>query len=151
MLLGKTKLDFSQKRVQALWTRIRDGIFMKAIAAVAAILLAGCASQIMSEYVGKPISEIVADYGMPAGAYDVEIGKRAFVWQMDSAVIVPGTSFTNASVIGNQVFANTYTSPDYASTSRCSYVMFATRTRTDIEGPAAWTVSGFRNPRLDCE
>ena len=151
MLLGKTKLNFSQKRVQALWTRIRDGIFMKAIAAVAAILLAGCASQIMSKYVGKPISEIVADYGMPAGAYDVEIGKRAFVWQMDSTVIVPGTSFTNASVIGNQVFANTYTSPDYASTSRCSYVMFATRTRTDIEGPAAWTVSGFRKPRLDCE
>jgi len=125
---------------------------MKKISLLAlAVLLTGCASQIMSGFVGKPVTAVIGQYGFPAGAYEVDKNKRAFVWQMNNSVVVPGSSFTSGTVIGNQIFANTYTSPAYASSFACSYVMYAEKTRQDIEGPAAWTIVGFEKPSLGCE
>lgn len=125
---------------------------MKKISFLAvAIFLAGCASQIMGGFVGKPVTTVISQYGFPAGAYDVEKNKRAFVWQMNNSVVIPGSSFTSGTVIGNQMFANTYTSPGYASSSTCAYVLYAEKTRNDIEGPAAWTIVGFEKPKMSCE
>jgi hypothetical protein len=118
---------------------------------VLVLFLTGCASQIMSGFVGKPITAVIGQYGFPAGTYDVDKNKRAFVWQMNNSVVIPGSSFTSGTIIGNQMFANTYTSPAYASSSACSYVMYAEKTRQDIEGPAAWTIVGFEKPRGSCE
>jgi hypothetical protein len=111
----------------------------------------GCASQIMSGFVGKPLTTVISQYGFPVGAYDVETNKRAFVWQMSGSVVVPGSSYTTGSVIGNQVFSNTYNAPAFVSGYSCAYVLYAEKTRVDIEGPAAWTVVGFEKPKLGCE
>jgi hypothetical protein len=123
----------------------------KTILAAIIMLLAGCASQIMGGFVGKPVTTVISQYGFPAGAYDVEKNKRAFVWQMNKGVVIPGSSFTSGTVIGNQMFANTYTSPGYATSSTCVYVLYAEKTRNDIEGPAAWTIVGFEKPKMLCE
>lgn len=118
----------------------------------AAVLLAtGCASSIMGRYIGQPLSTPIGDYGFPVGAYDLGDSKRAFVWQMNNAVIVPGSSTTNATLVGNQIFSTTYSSPGFVAGSVCSYTLIASKTRSDIDGPAAWTVVGFQKPRLDCE
>jgi len=116
-----------------------------------AAMLVGCASQIMSGFVGKPMTAVISQYGFPAGAYDIDRNKRAFVWQMNNSVVVPGSSFTTGAVVGNQVFANTYSAPAYASSFSCAYVLHAEKTRSDIEGPAAWTIVGFEKPKFGCE
>lgn len=125
--------------------------FITAMFLLAAIALGGCASTIMKGYVDRPISDVVEDYGMPSGAYDLGDGVRAFVWQMSKSYTMPSFSSGQATVIGSQVFANSYTSPGITSTSTCSYVFRAKRTRTDIEGPAAWTIVSFKAPPLKCE
>ena len=117
----------------------------------AAAILMGCASQIMGGFVGKPMTAVVGQYGFPAVSYDVDTNKRAFVWQINNSVIVPGTSYATGTVVGNQAFVSTYSSPGYASTYSCAYVLYAEKTRTDIEGPAAWTIVGFEKPKLSCQ
>ena len=114
-------------------------------------VLAGCASSIMSRYVGKPLAIAVSDYGFPAGAYDLGDSKRAFVWQMNNSIVIPASSTTNATVTGNQIFSTTYSSPGFVAGSVCTYTLIASKTRTDIDGPAAWTVVGFQKPRFACE
>ncbi len=114
-------------------------------------LITGCASQIMGGFVGKPVTAVISQYGMPVGSYDVSADTRAFVWSKTSSYVIPGSSYTSGTVVGNQMFANTYSSPSYVGSSSCSYVLLASKTRTDIEGPAAWTVIGFEKPRLGCE
>ena len=105
----------------------------------------------MSGFVGKPMTAVVGQYGCPATSFDVDTNKRAFVWQIDNTRVVPGSSYTTGSVVGNQVFASTYSSPGYTSTRSCGYVLYAEKTRTDIEGPAAWTIVGYEKPRPRCE
>ena len=61
----------------------------------AAAILMGCASQIMSGFVGKPMTAVVGQYGFPAVSYDVDTNKRAFVWQINNSVIVPGNFVCN--------------------------------------------------------
>lgn len=97
------------------------------------------------------MTDVISQYGFPVGAYDLDRNKRAFVWQMNNSVVVPGSSFTTGTVIGNQVFANTYTAPAYASSFSCAYVLHAEKTRLDVEGPAAWTIVGFEKPKFGCE
>ncbi len=118
-----------------------------------ALFLAGCASQIMQDYVGHPISDVIADYGMPSGEFEVGKGEKAFVWNMDSTVVSPGTSFTNGRVVSSAgtFHSSTFTSPTVVSQDTCGYMLYAKRTRKDIEGPAAWTVTGFKKPRFECE
>lgn len=115
------------------------------------VLISGCASQIMGGYVGRPITAVISEHGMPVGSYDVSADQRAFIWSKDSSYVIPGSSFTSGTLVGNQMFANTYSSPSYVGTSSCNYVLIARKTRTDIEGPAAWTVIGFEKPRFVCE
>lgn len=121
----------------------------------AAFILTGCASQIMQNYVGKPVSEAVMDYGPPVAAIETGPEEKAFIWSMEQSTVIPGHSNTSGSVygVGNSAFFNTqtYTTPSYVASSQCAYTLFAKRTRKDIDGPAAWTVTGFKAPRLMCE
>ena len=112
--------------------------------------LTGCASQIMGDFVGKPISLVVGQYGFPVGSYDIDKDTRAFVWQMNQTVVVPGTSYTRGSVIGNQIFASTYSSPTYSGNLACSYILHAARNGTNLDGPAGWTVIGYEKPKFGC-
>lgn len=115
------------------------------------VFLSGCASSIMKGYIGQPITTVIGDHGFPAGAYDVDTNKRAFVWQKSGAIVVPGSTYTSGSIIGNQMFASSYSTPGYASSYSCAYTLIATKTRSDIEGPAAWTVIDFLKPKFMCE
>lgn len=117
----------------------------------AALLLSGCASQIMQGYVGRPMSAAVEDYGMPAGGFETAPGQRAFIWHINSVYSVPGQTSTSATIVGNSVFSNSYTAPPSVISDTCTYVLYATQTRTDIEGPAAWTVTGYKKPKFGCE
>ena len=116
-----------------------------------AIMLTGCASQIMKGFEGKSMADVVAQCGMPSSSYELGGGERAFVWEMNNSVIVPGNMSTTSTMVGNTVFSSSYVSPGYAATSRCSYVLKARQSRSGIEGPAAWTITGYFPPRADCE
>ena len=69
-------------------------------------LVSGCASQVMEGYKGQTVSDVVAQYGMPSGSYDLGGGERAFVWEMNNSVVVPGTVNTTSTAIGNSVFSS---------------------------------------------
>lgn len=102
----------------------------------ACMTLAGCASSTLKGYIGQPVSVAIEDYGMPSGNFDIDVGKKAFVWNVDSNYVIASHSETM---------------PAIAGTTRCAYILYATQTRNDIEGPMAWTVTGFKKPKLDCE
>jgi len=124
---------------------------MRFVVTLLAGLLFGCASQIMQAYIGKSLTEPIFDYGPPESAFDMGDGRRAFIWNITSESYIPRNSTINASVIGNQLYASTYTTGGYVASNQCAYVLFAKRTNNAVEGPAAWTVVGFRPPRLGCE
>ena len=122
------------------------------------VLCASCASQIMQDYVGKPLTDPILDYGQPIGSMDMEDGTRAFQWKMQSNTYIPQTttfnSNTYANIYGTQGNAFTTgtstTYGGYTASSDCTYTLFAKRVnKKDI--PASWIITGFRQPRLDCE
>jgi len=140
-------------------------------ALIIGLTLAGCATQIMTSYVGKPLTQPIIEYGPPVAAYDMGDGRRAFVWVQKVQVVRPGFVSTtgNANAIstgsvravGNQasysgqttanLYANTTILPPTQSSYDCHYAIFARKTRDDIDGPAAWQVVGFNPPKLKCE
>ena len=124
---------------------------IKTLAVFLVVALAGCASAIMERYVGRLMSDAVMDYGMPTTAFDTDPGKRAFVWTRSTTMLFGGNTTTTATRVGNNIFASSYTAPTVASDYSCQYVAFAERIRTDIDGPAAWRITGFKKPRLMCE
>lgn len=142
-------------------------MFRRLVALSVVFALAACASQIMQGYVGKPLTETVLDYGPPVAAYDMDNETRAFVWVRAKTFTSPGYASTTgssrgtgtASVVGNTVAAHgtsfydatTYYQPPRTSTWSCNYVLLAKRNGNGIEGPGAWTVTGFRSPQLRCE
>lgn len=116
------------------------------------LLLAGCANQIMQGYVGGSMLRVVEDYGMPTAAYDSEVpGERAFIWVLSSSRVNIGVANTYASFSDSSLFATTLVSPPYVSTSSCNYTLYGKKVRDDIVGPAAWKITGFREPKLMCQ
>jgi hypothetical protein len=111
----------------------------------------GCASSKIKGYIGQPVSIVIGDYGLPAGAYDIDKNRRAFVWQRDVMAAGPGSFVATASDIDNRMFSQTYSRSGSFPSSSCNYVLVAQRTRTDIYGPDAWTVMEFQKPRVNCE
>lgn len=129
----------------------------------AVALLTGCAAQIMKSYTGKPLTEVVLDYGPPVNAFDVGDGRRAFTWKWSGTVMTPGSATTyghgygSVTAIGNTAYGSasyyghTTITPPQAFDYTCFYTIFATRQRQDIEGPGAWRVVGYREPNLGCQ
>jgi len=127
---------------------------MRKLAIVGALLLTGCAAQIMQSYVGKSLGDAVASYGPPSYAYDTGPNTRTFIWSMQKRTVLPGYATTNANVswYGNMATgtATTTYTPPVAITGTCHYAIHAQRTRTDFDGPAAWTITGYNPPRVGC-
>jgi hypothetical protein len=123
------------------------------------LLLAGCASQIMTNYVGKTLMAPILDYGPPTVAYDMGDGQRVFIWTMRQQIVIPGQMTTTGNVFATttgsvgtaSLYANTIITPPTQHSFDCSYALFARKSRNDIEGPGAWQVTGFRPPKLMCE
>ena len=123
----------------------------RTIVIVLGLFLTGCAEQMMKEYQGKQISDIVLQYGPPVSAFDMGDGRRAFMWAYNGQVIVPGTANSSGTLIGGSYYGTTTITPSQAINYQCNYTMFATRSRTDIEGPAAWTIVGYQKPTAMCQ
>lgn len=117
---------------------------------VAASLI-GCASQIMQNYVGKDVREIMLDYGAPANAFDMGDGRRAFQWTIGSSYTVPTTAITTGSIntlgTATWVTSNTTITAGQAINSTCLYTLFAKWN----EGTKGWFVTDFKKPNLMCE
>ncbi len=109
-------------------------------------LIAGCATTIMEGYVGKPITEVVLDYGPPVNFLDIEQGRRAFQWRIDSSGYIPMTTPSNGSIYGAGGYAS-YTS---TTTTYVPYEQSCLYTMTATWSGETWVVDGFRQPRLGC-
>lgn len=112
----------------------------------------------MQGYVGQPLLRVVEDYGMPVAAFETEPGSRAFIWQIRKSYTSPqvamGQGSANSALAGNtlntQLFGSSIVFPATVSESACNYTIYAKRVRTDIVGPGAWVVTGFKTPKLMC-
>lgn len=117
--------------------------------------LSACASMVLESYVGKSLLEPVLDYGAPSDAFDMSGNRRAFIWNRNVSGVISGSSYTDSSVniYGDFVNVNSYThtTPSQYYSYDCSYVLIAEKTREDTVGPEAWTITEYRNPRLECE
>jgi hypothetical protein len=122
-----------------------------ALIAAAFVMLSGCASTIMKNYVGQPLQIPMLDYGTPANAFDMPDGSRAFQWVLSSTYTPPvtATNTGNAYAVGNSVLwtQRTQINGGQPITSQCAYTMFA---RWD-DAQNAWVITGFRKPKLMCE
>lgn len=125
---------------------------MKRILAIAAaVALTGCASQIMSGFVGQPLQQAMVKYGPPSNAFDMPDGRRAFQWAMSSTYVTPTYSTTtgNAYGYGNSVNwqTNTQITGGVPITSKCAYTLYGRWS----DGANAWIVEGFEKPSFACE
>lgn len=152
-------MDFNDTR-SSLWITV----FIRLLfVTISVMLLSACASTIMEGYMNKPLSEVVLKYGPPSNAFDMGDGRRAFTWLKTRTLVTPGTATTygngtaTAYGVGNNVnvygsyYGTTVYSPPVASDLTCAYTVFAERSRTDIEGPAAWMIVSYQKPDLICE
>jgi hypothetical protein len=116
-----------------------------------ALLLGGCASQIMKSYVGKDVREVMLDYGPPANAFDMGDGRRAFQWVIGSSYTTPVTATTTGSVntYGSTSWVNSNTTITGGQTinSECVYTLFG-RWNEERNG---WLITDFKKPNFMCE
>lgn len=111
-----------------------------------ALLVSGCATAIMESYVGKPVTEVVLDYGPPVNFLDVGPDRRAFQWQIDSSGVMPVTSQSTGNIFGPGGYASYGgTTTSYVPYQQsCLYTMMASWSGND------WIIDSFRQPRLGC-
>lgn len=119
----------------------------KLLIGLAALLaLGGCASSIMRSYVGKPLQEVMLDYGPPTNAFDMPDGSRAFQWVMSYGYATPATVTSTTTPIGNTWYTNTQIIGGQAVTGQCVYTMLA---HWDA-AQNAWVFHDFRPPSAMC-
>lgn len=122
-----------------------------AVALVAlAGLLGGCASSIMSGFVGKPVESVMVRYGQPVSVFDMPDGRRAFQWQINSSFVMPGSAHTNTNIFappGSFAQVNSFTTytPAQQINSSCLYTMYG-----EWRG-GMWVLVGYEKPNLMCE
>ncbi len=120
-------------------------------AALIALLLGGCASQVMKSYVGLPLQTIMAKRGPPMIAFDLPDGRRAFQCVLNRSYQMP-TTVTNtgqAYPVGNQVWwtQNTQISGGQVIGGRCAYTLYGRWS----DAARAWMIEGFEKPPYACE
>lgn len=125
---------------------LNDSRRMLAAVLAATLALAGCASDIMGGFVGKDITQVVAQYGPPANVFDAPDGKRAFQWQRSRAIIMPTTTTVTGYGYGNMATIHGTTSGGYMGNQSCYYTLYAQPTPK-----GGWTVVGFEPPNMMCE
>ena len=109
--------------------------------------LSSCASQILSGYIDKPITEAVLDYGPPTNVVELGKGERAYQWARTNSGVIPITTTGTTNIYGYGGSATAYTtSTNYIPYSNdCIYTLTATQKGKE------WIVDGFRQPSLECE
>ena len=109
-------------------------------------LLSGCASQIMSAYVGREITSVVAQYGPPTHEYDLPDGTRAFQWERLETHHVPETIIYEEKHSRKRTSGTSTTIGGYVEEELCFYTLYA---EPGLAGN--WVIVGFEKPRFECE
>lgn len=110
-----------------------------------AATLAGCASDIMKNYVGQPVESVVLDYGPPTAIVDLGQGERAYQWRKISTNAVAGTSTGEVRHTKNGTVYEETETPGYVERQECFYTFFARASG------GRWFITNFRKPKLECE
>lgn len=115
---------------------------------VLALLLGGCASDLLASQVGQPLSRSVEEFGTPYKAYDTASGQRAFVWLRGDFGMISG--YTNTNLYGKAPTNEDYTTAVLGGLekNRCHYVLFAKPNVARPIAPEHWTVTSAK-PILD--
>ena len=129
------------------------GAILRKIIIAAVLALAGCATQMMDEMVGKDIAEIQVKYGPPSHVMKMPDGRTAFQWRMDQSYVMPTntTSYTTGNVYGTSNAAtyygttNTQTSGGGVFAQTCFYTLYAQKNSRN-----SYTVTSFEPPTFDC-
>lgn len=117
------------------------------------VMLAGCVSTHMKQFIGKDIRYVIVDSGTPVNEFDMGDGRRAyqFYWG-GGTMVLPQTTTQQGSVniIGNtgQFNSTTVTSPGGVFSSQgCLITYFAMQNKET----KAWIVEDISYPqRLAC-
>jgi hypothetical protein len=124
---------------------------LRAVFMAVALLLCGCASAIMKDYVGRTIADAMLDYGPPQTAFDLTPKQRAFMWSMTTSYVTPSTTNVTGTTHGSLFTATAISSPSQVVSQQCNYTLIAERIPGAVEGPAGWRIVSFRKPSLMCE
>lgn len=124
---------------------------MKKFIIAAALLVAGCATDVMRGYMGQPVQMAVVDYGNPVNAFDMPDGSRAFQWVIGQSGVTPTNIRETGlqSPSGGQIWwsQNTTITGGQPYSNECTYTMFA---RWD-QARNAWILESFKKPALMCQ
>ena len=113
----------------------------------AAMLLAGCSSEIMQSYVGHPVQDVLLDYGPPANAFDMPDGRRVFQWVQTTSVTSPAYARTTGYVYNpGWVDTKTQIYGGQTNTYECIYSLYAQW----HDNSSAWIISGLKKPDFLC-
>ncbi len=113
--------------------------------AIGTLSLAGCASAIMKNYVGRPVESVMLDYGPPTSVLDLGPGQRAYQWRKVSTNVVPGTSRSEVRRTRHGADVETMETPGYVERQECFYTFYARG------AGERWLITNFRKPSLECE
>lgn len=109
------------------------------------LLITGCASDVMRDYVGRDITSVIAQYGPPTYEFDMPDGRRAFQWERLETHHVPETTIYEEKSNRRRTRGSSITLGGHVEEEVCFYTMYAE------PGPAdSWRVVGFEKPRLEC-
>ncbi len=114
-----------------------------------ALVVVGCASTHMKQYLGKDIREVVLDSRAPINAFDLPDSTRVFQFRWDGGTYgVPQTTMTTGSVmaVGNSVWfqSQSITTGGGVVTSEGCVITYTTTWDPQRQ---AWIVSGYRIPK----
>ncbi len=113
------------------------------------VVITGCASTHMKQYIGKDVREIIIDSGPPINAFDMGDGRRAFQfrWGGGTYVMPQTTTVTgSATAIGNTSWysGSAITSGGGAVTSEGCILTYFARWNSERK---AWIVTEYRVPK----
>jgi hypothetical protein len=110
-----------------------------------AVMLTGCASQIMKNYIGAPISSVMLDYGPPYNIYKLSANEQAYQWSRTKTQAIAGEYNGEVQETRRGERYKGTETPGYVEHTECFYTFFTRRSGPD------WLVTSFRQPSLQCE
>ena len=118
--------------------------FIHSLLITATILLNGCDSAHMKQFVGKDIRDVMMVSGKPSNVFDMSDGRRAFQFYWGGGEFpIPGTTIGTGSVVGNTALINSSTiGGGTINTKGCLITYIAQRN----EVSAPWIVVETRYP-----
>jgi hypothetical protein len=111
------------------------------------MMLNGCVSDTMRNFVGQDIRQVELNYGPPVNEIDLGNGTHAFQWTTISVDTTPMSAVTTTAKDrkGRKTTETQFIGGEQSATS-CLYTFIA------AWNPQAsgWIVTGFRQPSFDC-